>query len=74
MISANDIAQREPDRQRIAADMAAWEAKHGPVETMPPGQYDRSGITERLTERTKDGWDNRMSEARKKMIAERNGK
>lgn len=74
MILTNDIAAKEPDRQRIAAQMAAYEAQHGPVETIPPGNYDRSGITERLTERTRDGWDNRMSAARKKMIAERNGK
>jgi hypothetical protein len=40
---ANDIAAREPDRQRIAADMAAWEAQHGPVETMPPGHTSGAG-------------------------------
>lgn len=56
MISAHEVQAREPERQDLAAKMAAWEAKHGPVVTAPASQYDRNGL--RVVEQ-RNGWENR---------------
>lgn len=71
MISAHDVAARDADRQRIAAQVAEYERLHGPIVTRDASDYDHQSITERLTEKTRDGWDNRMSDARKKLLEQR---
>jgi hypothetical protein len=67
MISAHDIALREDKRREIQADTERFLAAGGQVRPAAASDYDHQGIRERLTERTRDGWDNRMSKAREKL-------
>jgi len=57
MMSAHDVQANEPKRQLLAAQMAAYEAKHGPVVTSPASQYDRNGMQPNSDAR--NGWENR---------------
>lgn len=69
-ILSHNISARDAERQKLAADMAAYEAQHGPVETIPTVVNNPSSLyisAGRIP-------DSRMSEARKKMISARNGK
>lgn len=66
MISAHDVAARDADRQRIAAQVAEYERLHGPIVTRDASDYDHQSIADRLTEKTRGGIQDRMTEARKR--------
>jgi len=53
MISAHDVAARDADRQRIAAQVAEYERLHGPVVTRSSGESAEQSSKERLTEKTR---------------------
>ena len=57
MILTNDVQNREEDRQSIAARMAEYEAKNGPVQTMPIQRGAHKEIPFSITPSNKQGRD-----------------
>jgi hypothetical protein len=57
MMSAHEVIAKDEQRKRLAEQMAAYEAKHGPVVTSPASQYDKNGMQPNSDAR--NGWENR---------------
>ena len=70
MISAHDVAIKAPDSAKIAADVAAFLAAGGQIRQAAASDYDHQAIRERLTERTRDGWDNRAGKGVKALTGQ----